>query len=80
MKKNSNALWIRTCDHVNAKIHLRMKVTVVTDCAMKQSASHGIREDIIICYRLFSILLFIDLSTVTKYTLYNPYSINLSGY
>ena len=20
-KKNSNVLWIRTCDHVNAKIH-----------------------------------------------------------
>ena len=38
------------------------------------------REDIIICYRLLSIFLFIDLSTVTKYTQYNPYSINLSGY
>ena len=40
----------------------------------------GNREDIIICYRLLSIFLFIDLSTVTKYTQYNPYSINLSGY
>ena len=76
MKENSNALWVRTCDHVNAKIHPWMKVTVSTDCAMKQSASYGIREDIIICYRLFSIILF----TVTKYTLYNPYSINLYGY
>ena len=72
-KNNSDTLWIRTCDHVNAKIHLLITVTVATDCAIKISARPGIREDIILCYRLFSI----DLSMVTTYY---QYSINLSGY
>ena len=56
-------------------------VTVATDCAMVWSSEcHCIRKGMIICYRLFSIFLFIDLSTVTKFTQYNAYSINLSGH
>ena len=80
MKKNNEALWIRTCDHLNAKVQL-IAVTVASDCAMVwSSVCQCIRKGIIICYRLFSIFLIIDLSTVTKFTQYNPYSINLSGY
>ena len=72
-------MWIRTCDHLNAKVNLR-SVTVAADYAIKPFASYGICEYILICYRLFSIFLLIDLSTVTKYTQYNPYYINLSGF
>ena len=82
MKKNNKsvALWIRTCDHLNAKVHLLIRVTIATEWAIWPSACRSIREDIIICYPLFSIFQFIDLSTVTKFTQYNPYFINLSGY
>ena len=79
-KNNSDALWIRTCDHLKAKVPLLTTVTVATDCAIRPFAFHSVREDILICYRLFSIFLFIDLSMVTKITQYNPYTINLSGY
>ena len=54
--------------------------STTADNSLWSSACHGIREDKIICYRLFSIFLFIDLSTVTKFTQYNPYSNNLSAY
>ena len=80
MGKNSDALWIRTCDHLDAKVQLLITVTVATNCAIWTFAFSDIQEDIINSYRLFSIFLFIDLSTVTKYTQYNPYSINLTGY
>ena len=40
----------------------------------------GTREGIMICYRLFSTFLFIDLSTVTKFIQYSTGSIYLSGY
>ena len=58
--KKSIALWIRTCDHLNAKVKLLITVTIATNCAIWPSAGPGILEDIIICYRLFSIFLFID--------------------
>ena len=57
--KNSDACGIRTCDHLN--LYLLMTVTVASYCAIMPFASHNIREDIIICYRLFSIVLFIEI-------------------